>query len=279
MILIADCGSTNTTWGVIDNGKEIKRVQTSGMNILLCTQAQIKEKITTELFAQVDSTKVEKVYFYGAGCVSGKVSQELKKTLEEVFAGAEIETHSDLEAAAIALFGEKEGIACIIGTGSNSCLWDGKHIVDNISPLGYILGDEGGGAMLGRLLVGDVFKKQVPDALAQTFYQETGLNRDIILQKVYKDDGANVFLASLCPFIKKYIEEPAMHRLALNAFKLFFVRNVQNYKGYKNMTVSFIGSVAEKFAPTIQEAALALDITLGEFVQSPMDGLVKYFTK
>ena len=172
--------------------------------------------------------------------------------------------------------GQKEGIACILGTGSNSCYYDGKEIVDNVSPLGYILGDEGSGAVLGKLLVGDVLKNQLPKELCDKFLAEYDLDRQKIIEGVYKKPAANRFLASLSPFLIKNIEEPAIHRLVLNAFKSFFVRNIENYKNYKSMPVNFVGSVAFYYKDVLAEAAKALDITIGTIIKSPMEGLVKY---
>ena len=182
----------------------------------------------------------------------------------------------DLLAAARALCGKEKGIACILGTGSNSCYYDGEKIVDNVSPLGYILGDEGSGAVLGKLLVGDVLKNQLPKELCDKFLKEYDLDRMKIIEAVYKKPAANRFLASLSPFLNKNIEEPSIHRLVLNAFKAFFVRNIENYENYKSMPVSFVGSVAYYYRDVLAEAAKALDITIGVVIKSPMEGLLKY---
>ena len=148
-----------------------------------------------------------------------------------------------------------------------------------MSPLGYILGDEGSGAVLGKLLVGDVLKNQLPKALCEKFLKEYNLDRMAIIQKVYKEPAANRFLASLSPFLIQNIEEPAVHRLVLNAFKAFFVRNIENYEGYKQLPVSFVGSVAHYYRDVLGEAAKALDITIGNIIKSPMEGLLKYHSK
>ena len=277
MILIADCGSTKIDWCVVENGEVKKQVFTSGINALLMTEEQIRECLANELAQEVAEFEIESVYYYGAGCLFDDICANVRRAIAaNVPTAKTIEVHSDLVAAARALCGDREGIACILGTGSNSCFWDGEKIADNVSPLGYILGDEGSGAVLGKLLVGDVLKKQLPEELCEKFLKEYELDRQKIIESVYKRPAANRFLASLSPFLSKNIEEPAIHRLVLNAFKSFFVRNIENYKDYKNYAVSFVGSVAFYYREVLEEAAKAVDIKIGTIIKSPMEGLVKY---
>ena len=277
MILIADCGSTKIDWCVVENGEVKKQVFTSGINALLMTEEQIRESLALELAQEVAEFEIESVYYYGAGCLFDDICANVRRAIAaNVPTAKTIDLHSDLVAAARALCGDREGIACILGTGSNSCFWDGEQIADNVSPLGYILGDEGSGAVLGKLLVGDVLKKQLPEELCEKFLKEYELDRQKIIESVYKRPAANRFLASLSPFLSKNIEEPAIHRLVLNAFKSFFVRNIENYKDYKNYAVSFVGSVAFYYREVLEEAAKAVDIKIGTIIKSPMEGLVKY---
>lgn len=277
MILIADCGSTKIDWCVVNDGKVVEQIFTSGINALLMTEEQIRETLAAELAEKVKGYAIESVYYYGAGCLFDNICANVRRAIaHNVPTAKTIEVHSDLLAAARALCGQNEGIACILGTGSNSCYYNGKEIVDNVSPLGYILGDEGSGAVLGKLLVGDVLKNQLPKELCEKFLAEYDLDRQKIIEGVYKKPAANRFLASLSPFLIKNIEEPAIHRLVLNAFKSFFVRNIENYSNYKSMPVSFVGSVAFYYKDVLAEAAKALDITIGTIIKSPMEGLVKY---
>ena len=277
MILIADCGSTKIDWCVVNDGKVVEQIFTSGINALLMTEEQIRETLAAELAEKVKGYAIESVYDYGAGCLFDDICANVRRAIaHNVPTAKTIEVHSDLLAAARALCGQNEGIACILGTGSNSCYYNGKEIVDNVSPLGYILGDEGSGAVLGKLLVGDVLKNQLPKELCEKFLAEYDLDRQKIIEGVYKKPAANRFLASLSPFLIKNIEEPAIHRLVLNAFKSFFVRNIENYSNYKSMPVSFVGSVAFYYKDVLAEAAKALDITIGTIIKSPMEGLVKY---
>lgn len=277
MILIADCGSTKIDWCVLNGNKLEKQFFTTGINALLMLEEQICETLAKELVPEAQGFDIEEVYYYGAGCLSEGICSNVSRAIAANIPTAKIiSVNSDLLAAARALCGNAAGIACIMGTGSNSCYYDGKQIVDNVSPLGFILGDEGSGAVLGKLLVGDVLKKQLPEELCEKFLKEYDLDRMKIIENVYKKPAANRFLASLSPFLIKNIEEPAIHRLVLNAFKAFFVRNIENYSNYKSLEVSFVGSVAYYYQEVLKEAAAALDIKVGTIIKSPMEGLLKY---
>ena len=277
MILIADCGSTKIDWCLIENGKVAKQVFTSGINALLMSEEQIRQTIADELVPEIKGYEIGSVYYYGAGCLFDDICANVRRAIAANIPSAKtIEVDTDLLAAARALCGKNPGIACIMGTGSNSCYYDGVKIVDNVSPLGYILGDEGSGAVLGKLLVGDVLKNQLPAALCEKFLKKYDLDRQKIIEGVYKKPAANRFLASLSPFLIENIEEPAVHRLVLNAFKAFFVRNIENYEGYKTMPVSFVGSVAFYYRDVLGEAANSLGIKIGTVIKSPMEGLIKF---
>ncbi|MDE5554214.1 MAG: ATPase, partial [Muribaculaceae bacterium] len=168
MILIADCGSTKTDWCLLSDGEIKKRIFTGGMNAVMLTEEEIAERIASELMPQLGDEAVKCVFFYGAGCLAEEVCANVRRAISQNIPSAKtIEVDTDLLAAARALCGRNAGIACIMGTGSNSCYYDGKRIVDNVSPLGFILGDEGSGAVLGRTLVGDVLKNQLPAELCQ----------------------------------------------------------------------------------------------------------------
>ena len=280
MILIADSGSTKIDWCVLDGIEMVAQVFTCGMNAMMLTEEEMFATIEKELVPHIKGMTITEVYYYGAGCLFENVCNNVRNAIKRNIPTADkIEVESDLLAAARALCGDKPGIACIMGTGSNSCYYDGEKIVDNVSPLGYILGDEGSGAVLGKLLVGDVLKNQLPQELCDKFMKQFDLTRQIIIENVYRKPAANRFLASLSPFLLQNIEEPAVHRLVLNAFKAFFVRNIENYANYKEMPVSFVGSIACYYKDVLKEAADALNIKLGTIIKSPMVGLIKYHSK
>lgn len=276
MILIADCGSTKIDWCVVDHGKLVKQVFTCGMNALLLTEDEMQLRIATELMPEIKDFNIDKVYYYGAGCVSDEVCGNVRNAIAANLAAREIEVHSDLLAAARALCDHNAGIACILGTGSNSCVYDGHDIVDNVSPLGYILGDEGSGAVLGKILVGDVLKQQLPQELCEKFLEQYGLDRLTIIRRVYKEPQANRFLASLTRFLIENIEHPAIYALVYNSFKSFFVRNIANYDNYKELKVNFVGSIAYYYSAVLKQVGADMGCNIGTIIQSPMEGLLNY---
>ena len=277
MILIADCGSTKIDWCIVNNGIVEKQVFTMGMNAIMLTEEEMRSRIAEELMPEIGSYSIEAVHFYGAGCISPEVCANVARAISANIPGAKsVNVHTDLLAAARALCGHSEGIACILGTGSNSCYYDGSVIRDNVSPLGYILGDEGSGAVLGKILVGDVLKNQLPKDLCDKFLAEYDLDRLAIIRRVYKEPQGNRFLASVTPFLLANIERPEIHSLVLNSFKAFFVRNIQQYPGYRSLNVNFIGSIAYYYRDVLAEAAEACGCRIGTIIKSPMQGLIQY---
>lgn len=277
MKLIADCGSTKIDWCLVENGKVAKQVFTCGMNAVMLTEEEMRGRIAAELMPELgDPTGIEAVYFYGAGCISDEVCNNVANAIRANIPAPVIEVYTDLLAAARALCGRNAGIACIMGTGSNSCMYDGEKICDNVSPLGYILGDEGSGAVLGKILLGDVLKNQLPADLCQKFLKQFDLDRLTIIRRVYKEPQGNRFLASVTPFLIQNIDRPEIHALVLNSFKSFFVRNIQQYKGYSDLTVNFIGSIAYYYKEVLDEAAQACGCKVGTIIKSPMEGLIAF---
>ncbi len=281
MILIADCGSTKIDWCLLNNGKVEKQVFTLGMNAVMLTEEEMRSRIASELVPELAeySDKVNEVYFYGAGCISGEVCGNVARAIKANLQSAEkVEVYTDLLAAARALCGREAGIACIMGTGSNSCLYDGEGIAANVSPLGFILGDEGSGAVLGKLFLGDVLKKQLSAEICAKFLDEYDLDLLSIIRRVYKEPQANRFLASVTPFMSKNIDVPEIHNLVLGTFRAFFRRNIHQYCNYSKHAVNFVGSIAYYFADVLREAAKAEGCTIGTIVKSPMEGLIKFHT-
>ena len=276
MILIADSGSTKTDWCIADNGTPIKKIGTKGLNPFFQSEEDIQQELAHSLVPQLPEEKLDAVYFYGAGCTPEKAPILRRAIADSLLSvNGNIKIYSDMLAAARGLCGHEPGIACVLGTGSNSCFYDGKEIVNNISPLGFILGDEGSGAVLGKLLVGDMLKNQMPARLKEEFLKEFDLTAPEIIDRVYRQPFPNRFLASLSPFMAKHKEEPAIHTLVLNSFVAFLRRNVMQYQ-YQQYPVHFIGSVAFCYKEILQEAAEQTGIRLGKIVRSPMEGLISY---
>jgi N-acetylglucosamine kinase-like BadF-type ATPase len=281
MHLIADSGSTKTDWCLCNKGSVVLNIQTQGINPYHQTEEAIEEVLREELLPQLTresrltAHSSTSIVFYGSGCANATACNRIKEALFKVLATEDVTVHSDLLGAARALCGHEEGIACVLGTGSNSCLYNGKEIIANTPPLGYILGDEGSSAVLGRRLVGDCLKNQLPEALRDEFLAEYQLTQEIILEKVYRQPLANRFLASLTPFLSKHKEVPEVHKLLVESFVDFFVRNVKQYRR-PWLPIHFVGSIANAFSAELKVAAESLGMELGTIMQSPIEGLVKY---
>ena len=219
--------------------------------------------------------KVSAIYFYGAGCTPEK-KEIVKCCLSEVVGdNILIKVNSDLLGAARALFGRENGIACILGTGSNSCYYNGETIDKNISPLGFILGDEGSGAVIGRLFVGSILKNQLGEELKIKFLSECNLTQEEIIDRVYRKPFPNRFLASFSHFIYKYIDNPSVYNIVFNSFREFFIRNVMQYD-YQSNNIAFIGSIAYFYKNILNEVAQSLNISITKIESSPINGLVKF---
>ena len=280
--LIADSGSTKTSW-VFTNGISREESETLGINPVRDSEEEIEGTLMNlsltlskgeGMLPPLSFRERLEVRFYGAGCIP-PYSDVVRRVLERHFPDADIHVESDLLGAAHALCGQEEGIACILGTGSNSCLYDGRNIVENVSPLGWILGDEGSGAVLGRLLVGNVLKAQLSPALCRAFADETGLTRAHIINKVYREGLPNRFLASLVPFLGRHREEEEIRQMLIDEFRRFLRRNVVQY-GRPDLPVSFVGGIAHSYREELEEALRLEGLKLGRIMQRPIDGIVDY---
>ena len=274
-MLIADSGSTKTDWCVILDNTPIKRIGTKGLNPFFQSEEEIQQELTHSLLPQLPEGTIDSVYFYGAGCTPEKAPTLRRAIADSLPVVGNIKAYSDMLAAARGLCGREAGITCILGTGSNSCFYDGKEIVNHISPLGFILGDEGSGAVLGKLLVGDILKNQLSPAIKEVFLKQFDLTVPEIIDRVYRQPFPNRFLASLSPFIAQHLEEPGIRQLVLGSFIAFLRRNVMQYD-YTQYPAHFIGSVAHCYKEILQEAAQETGIRLGKILQSPMEGLIQY---
>ena len=275
MMLIADSGSTKTDWCVILDNTPIKRIGTKGLNPFFQSEEEIQQELTHSLLPQLPEVTIDSVYFYGAGCTPEKAPTLRRAIADSLPVVGNIKAYSDMLAAARGLCGREAGITCILGTGSNSCFYDGKEIVNHISPLGFILGDEGSGAVLGKLLVGDILKNQLSPAIKEVFLKQFDLTVPEIIDRVYRQPFPNRFLASLSPFIAQHLEEPGIRQLVLGSFIAFLRRNVMQYD-YTQYPAHFIGSVAHCYKEILQEAAQETGIRIGKILQSPMEGLIQY---
>jgi N-acetylglucosamine kinase-like BadF-type ATPase len=275
MILIADSGSSKTSWVLMDLNRQVAgQCQTAGINPFFQTEAAILHTLETEFSLPVNG--LDTLCFYGAGCANPEKKELVQRALSRAWNPAEILIDSDLMAAARSLCGNQAGVAAILGTGSNSCYYDGVHIAQQVSPLGYILGDEGGGAVLGKKLVADVLKHQLPAHICELFFESNHLTPADILDRIYKQPFPNRFLAQFTKFILHHLNEASLYRLVKTSFMEFFDRNIRQYPQAKTMPVHFTGSVAWHFQAPLREAANATGHTVGCVTKDPMEGLIQY---
>jgi N-acetylglucosamine kinase-like BadF-type ATPase len=276
MILIADGGSTKTDWRLIKEGREYKQVQTSGFNPYLVGSGEIEDILWKELQPYIDNAAVSTVYYYGAGCSTPVKNMIVETAFEKVFPNARLNISHDLLAAAHALCGGEEGIAAILGTGSNSCYYDGKDIKDGIFSLGYFFGDEGSGAYLGKQLLTAYLHKELPRDLDAKFRNEYTLSNENILDAVYTKPAPSRFLASFSRFINENRDHPYIYSLITEAFRAFYRYQVCCYAKHNEVPVHFVGSVAYHYSDILTSIGLEFGIKTGKFIQAPIDGLVEY---
>jgi len=275
VILIADSGSSKCAWKLIFNSGEMQTLYTSGINPFFRTSESIYEELLPGLLP-FTTGQVEKIFFYGTGIINEEKAGVIRFALQQIYPSAHIELFSDVLAASRSLFGTGRGIACILGTGSNVCLYNGSSVEMGISPLGYILGDEGSGAVLGRKLLGDYFKEVMPERLRKKFESKYHLTRDEALQRVYRTERPNFFLASFAPFLSEEISDPYSYDLVRNSLIEFFERNVTKIPGYSTYSIGFIGSIAFHFRQIVEEVCATYLMNCVSIQQEPMEGLVKY---
>lgn len=277
MILIADSGSTKTDWVVINDDNTEYSIKTKGINPFFQSEEEIATEIAEKLLPELKVREFQSVFFYGAGCAFDDKIKKVKNAIEQHISSENVIVNSDMLGAAHALCGREEGIACILGTGSNSCEYDGQEIVSNISPLGFILGDEGSGAVIGKIFIGNLLKNQLTPGLKKKFLKEYNITPQEIIQKVYRESFPNRFLATLSPFIKSNIEDKSLRELVLNSFVEFLKKNVMQYD-YADKSVHFVGSVAYHYEEILREAGRTMNVKIGTILKSPMEGLIKYHT-
>lgn len=275
MILIADSGSTKTDWRTLDTAGAVAQAKTTGINPYHLSESRIAAILQQELLPQV-KPPVTRIYFYGAGCATPAASDRVRGALSAVFPGAGIEVHSDLLAAARALCGHAPGIACILGTGANSCLYDGLQIIDHIPPLGYILGDEGSGAYIGKTLLNAYLKRDMPAPLAQQFEKRYTPTVAEVLENTYRGTQPGPYLASFAKFAFHHLKHPYMAHLIYESFAAFFQKNVTKYERYREQPVHFTGSVAFYYANLLRQVASDQGITVRNIMETPIAGLTLY---
>jgi glucosamine kinase len=278
MILVADSGSTKTEWKVIRDGVSEESLFSAGINPYFLSGKEIFRLLRKEL-KTLSGQSFASVFFYGTGCNSPAKEDTVKDAISRFLSAGEIFIGSDLLGAAHSLCMGEPGIACIMGTGSNSCYYDGSKIVSNVSPLGYILGDEGGGAVLGRKLVSAVLKKQVTKTVIDLFFETYHLTPSEILENVYMKPFPNRFLGQFAKFISNNIDNKELQEIVTSSFEDFIIRNILQYPESRVLPVHFTGSIAYYFRPFLEDLLVSNKLRPGIITLTPMDNLVRYHIK
>ena len=283
MILIADSGSTKVHWCLMAANGHTAEFITDGINPLFQTSDAMRNSICNQLLPQMASMlwagTVSHVFFYGAGCTPEK-SPFVEKAIESVFKKAKVFVASDMLGATRGLLGHEKGVACILGTGSNSCLYDGEQIIKNVPSLGFILGDEGSAATLGKRLVSDLLKNQLGDDLKERFLSQYAINQADVIEHVYRQPFPNRWLANLTRFCAENIDDPRIHDLVYDHFAQFVKRNISQYytteEQKQSMPVGFVGSIAFYYRPVLEQVMSDYGFRVGQILQDPIPGLVEY---
>lgn len=273
--LICDSGSTKAEWCLL-NGKSKKIVTTQGLSPYFLTIQQIQQIIEKELIPKIKNIHIDEVFFYGTGCSNPENVKSVKKAISLLFSKARVTVDHDLMGAAKALCGRNKGIACILGTGSNSCFYNGKKIVKNSPGLGYVLGDEGSGAYLGKKVIQYFLYKTFDEDLIDRFNAKYTTNSVDILNQVYKQPLPNRYLASFVPFLIENRGHYMIENIIEDAFNDFFFNHIYKYRESWQMPINFVGSVAFGFKDVLKEMCNAYELQLGIVIKKPMDGLIKY---
>jgi len=279
MMIIVDSGSTKADWDIISPDGKRNLISTMGFNPYFVTSDFIEQELKRDFVNKVDVNSIDSIYFYGAGCSDPAHCKIVEDGLARVFTKAtHIEVDHDLLASARACCGTKSGIACIIGTGSNTCLYDGEKILDNIPALSYLIGDEGSGTHLGKLILKAFFYREMPNEIRDAFITKYGTDKLAILNRAY-GDSPNVYLASFAIFYSENKEHFFIQKKVSEAFEELIVHHILKYKGCQELPINFVGSIAFNFKDILEMMLTQHGLTLGTVIRKPIDALVDYHLK
>ncbi|RYF21256.1 MAG: N-acetylglucosamine kinase [Flavobacteriales bacterium] len=278
MIVIADGGSTKTNWCLINEAGRKIHFNTEGYNPYFAKQDYIENSLRTTLPDNLDASKLEEVYYYGAGCSTDTNKKIVADAMQKVFVNAKVNVDHDLLASCRALLGDEPGFAAILGTGTNTCLYNGNGIELNIDSLGYFLGDEGSGSNIGKRLLADYMKGFMPKGLSESFFNIYGLTNEDIFDNIYNKPLPNRFCASFSKFLydfkttyQEYAED-----VVDTAFTAFFEKLVIHYPNYNKHLLNVVGSVGYSFRDRLSVVADKYEMGVGKIIRSPIDDLVEY---
>lgn len=275
MVIIADCGSTKSDWLLIHGGRDQQLENTTGFNPFFQSSDDIEKILKTQLVSKVEANAVEQVWFYGTGIHDSSRAEIVIAALRRIFPKSAINVEHDLLAAARATCKHSAGIACILGTGSNSCYYDGSKILDNIPSLGWLIGDEGSGTHLGKALLRAWYYRELPADLNAAFVADYPEGASAIKNRIY-EKGANAYLASFTQFLGKHLQHPLIQKMVTNSFNEFLDRHVGKYTGYQQVPVHFVGSIAYHFQDILSACLSARNLHVGEILRKPIYALAEF---
>jgi N-acetylglucosamine kinase-like BadF-type ATPase len=277
MILIADGGSTKTNWCLVTDDSKKVYFNTEGYNPYFASEEYIIQSLNESLPVDLEKNQVKEVNYYGAGCSTEEKRNQVKRAMSSVFTSSRVNIGHDLLAAARSVLGDEPGFAAILGTGTNTCTYDGKNIIQNIDSGAYILGDEGSGCYIGKKLLTDYLRGYMPEAVRELFWETFKLTPDDINEEVYTKPLANRFCAGFSKFVyDNNVHIEYSRNLVKTSFEDFFRNLVSHYPDYQKYTFNCIGSVGYNFRNVLEEVAIDYGMTVGNIIRSPIDNLVKY---
>jgi len=274
MKIIAESSSTRTEWAVVDGAKIVEHAFTTGLNPYFQSRRELSHSIRLELPEVFFRRRWDHVYFYGAGCANKEKNKIMESSLVAQFR-TPVTVESDLLGAARGLLVRQPGLACILGTGSNSCLYDGNEIIKNVPPLGYVLGDEGSNAYLGKHFIADMLKGIAPRELTQGFFERYNVTHNMLMDEVYTNSLPSRALAKYAGFLAEHIGNAYTYNLVYKGFMSFFARNIAAYD-YRNNPICFVGSTAMTFRPILERAATDFGIVISKIIPNSLPGLVEF---
>ena len=277
MILIADGGSTKADWIALDANKvETFRVRTLGLNPAVVPQEELHNRIINMFQLIQVKDEVKEIYFYGAGCGTPKAVNILANVMQAIFVNAKVVVEEDMLAAVYAASGSQPALVAILGTGSNSCYFDGKKMHMKVASLGYVLMDEASGNYFGKRLIRDYYYGLMPNYIVEKFEKEFVLDPDTIKQNIYREPNPNMYLASFAQFMLEFKEEKYVRRLMRKGFEKFFKYRILPYQVAKDTPIYFIGSIAFYFREILDDVAAKYDLKITDVIQRPIDNLLEY---
>ncbi len=279
-VLIADSGSTKTDWILLKGSKIIKEVKTIGFNPYFQTKDQISLEVLNHLKPHIHDYlhDVSELHYYGTGCSTLENCKLIEECLMLTLDIPKVNVSHDLLAAARALCKREWGIASILGTGSNSCLYDGKDILENVPSAGYLWSDYGGGSQIGKLFIRDYFEETLPADLSEAF-EKAGYNREVILNNVYKKSVPGKYLASVSHFVSQHLGHPFVNKILVECFDSFFMQQISKYTDSKKYKVHTVGSIGYYYRDLIAKVAHKHGYEIGNVIKSPVEGLIEYHSQ